>query len=326
MIWKQLLRWTALGTLAVGGSGFGYLYWREPLVAPPMDVVVEINPERVARGKHLFQVLADCDGCHSPRDFSRFGAPVIASRRGSGTIFPKELGLPGMVAPRNITQDKETGIGAWTDGEMIRAIREGISRDGTALFNLMPYGNFRRMSDEDVFALVAYLRTLPPVRNQVPRSKLDFPVNLLMKSAPQPAGSVPPLRTIDPVARGEYLVNLALCANCHTRGLEQGAPEPGMRLAGGVEFRTPGGVAVSANITPHPETGIGRWTEQNFIDKFRQYQFYLENGSPKIGPENFTMMPWLGFTRMADEELKAIFAYLKSQPPVEHPVETHPVD
>ena len=116
---------------------------------------------------------------------------MVEAGRGKGWIFPVELGLPGAVTAPNITPDRETGIGAWTDGEKIRAIREGISRDGRVLFPMMPYPNFRMMSDEDVYAIVAYMNTLPAVRNPLPVTKIDFPVSLMIKSVPQPAGIGP---------------------------------------------------------------------------------------------------------------------------------------
>src|SRR5438270_7243563 len=144
-IWKIL----GLGVAAIvclGVAGASYLLVKKPAVAPPMSIKVAMTPERIARGKYIF-TLSDCDGCHSARDFSRFDGPVIESRRGEGFEFPKDMGLPGRVASRNITTDAETGIGAWTDGEKIRAIREGISRDGTPLFPMMPYEGYRRMSD-----------------------------------------------------------------------------------------------------------------------------------------------------------------------------------
>ena len=312
----------AVAMVAVGG--FSYLYLRKPATAPPASVKVEITPARLARGKYLFN-LADCDGCHSQRDFSRFGGPVVESGRGRGNVFPPELGLPGVVAPRNITPDKETGIGNWTDGEKIRAIREGISRDGTPLFPMMGYERFRHMSDEDVYSLVAYMNTLAPVRNPVPRSRIDFPVSLLMKSAPQPAGHVPEPDRSNKVKYGEYFATLAGCMECHTPA-KQGKPLSGMILAGGEEFRFPGGmVVVSANITPDPETGIGRWSEQDFLDRIYQYKEYAEKGSPVVGPESFTLMPWLAFAQLEPDDLKAIYAFLRTQKPVYHAVDSHPL-
>jgi hypothetical protein len=129
------------------------------VVATPSYVFIARTPERLARGKYIF-MLADCEGCHSQRDFSLFGGPTVPGRVGAGSVFPKEMGLPGLVAAPNITPDVETGIGAWTDAEKIRAIREGIDRDGRPLFPMMPYERYRNMSDDDVHALVAYLDSL----------------------------------------------------------------------------------------------------------------------------------------------------------------------
>ena len=104
---------------AIGGGGFAYLSLRSPNLLPPESIQVRMTPENIARGEYLFTVLADCDGCHSERDLSKFSAPVIARGRGRGWQFPKEIGLPGDVVARNITPDVETGIGTWTDGEKI---------------------------------------------------------------------------------------------------------------------------------------------------------------------------------------------------------------
>jgi mono/diheme cytochrome c family protein len=322
-MWKRRVSTLFGALIAIAGSGFGYLYWREPSIAPPSDVKVAMTRERVARGKYIFEIAADCDGCHSLRDFSHFGGPVTESGRGQGQVFPPEIGLPGKVTASNITPDKETGIGNWTDGEKIRAIREGISRDGHALFPMMPYANYRHMSDEDVYSLVAYLNSLPPVKNPLPKTDIQFPVSLLIKSVPQPADSVPEPDRSDKIKYGEYLVTIAGCTGCHTPS-DKGKPLKGMRLAGGEVFRLAGAVVVSANITPDPETGIGRWSEQDFLDKFYQYREYAEKCSPEIGPESFTLMPWLAFSQRPPEELSAIFAYLKAQPAVYHSVETHP--
>jgi mono/diheme cytochrome c family protein len=322
-MWKKIFAAVAIALVAAVSMGFGYLYLRQPAVAPPLSTKVEMTPERIERGNYIFQYVADCDGCHSERDFGRFGGPVAASGRGKGLVFPPEMGLPGRVAAPNITPDRETGLGEWSDGEKIRAIREGIGREGQALFPMMPYTYYRQMSDEDVYSVVAYMNTLPPVRNAVPRTSIDFPVSLLIKSAPQPAGSVASPNREDRMKYGEYLVTMGGCLECHTKS-EKGEPVPGMRLAGGREFRMPAGVVVSANITPDADTGIGKWSEQQFLDKFYQYKDYAAKGSPKVGPEGFTLMPWLGLSQLSPAELGAIFTYLKSQTPVHNAVETHP--
>ncbi len=318
----SILALAAGAVLCVGAAGAGYLLVRKPAAAPPMNVKVAMTPERIARGKYVY-TLGDCDGCHSLRDFTHFDGPVIEGHRGEGFEFPREMGLPGRIASRNITPDVETGIGGWTDGEKIRAIREGISRDGTMLFPMMPYQRFRNMSDEDVMSLVAYLNTLPPVKHKVDRSEVAFPVSVLMKDAPRPAGHVPPANPSDRAKYGEYLVNIASCVECHTQS-EQGKPKPGMAFAGGERFQLPGLTVVSANITPDQQTGIGRWSEQDFLDKFHQYRDYAERGSPVSSPENFTIMPWLNFTQLEADDLRAIYGFLRAQKPVYHAVDSHP--
>jgi len=322
-MWKKVLLITILLVVAGVSLLFGYLHMRQPATAPPLDIKIEMTPARIERGRYLFQFVSDCDGCHSERDLGRFGGPVVAAGRGKGFVFPAEMDLPGVVVASNITPDRETGIGDWTDGEKIRAIREGIGRDGRTLFPMMPYTYYRQMSDEDVFAVVAYMNTLTPVRNILPKTEINFPVSLLIKSAPQPAGSVPPPNRQDKLKYGEYLVTIGGCIECHSKR-ERGDLVPGMRLAGGMEFRTPFGVVISANITPDAETGLGRWTEKQFLDKFYEYKEYAEKGSPQVGPEGFTLMPWLGFSQLSTDELGAIFTYLKSQPAVRNAVETHP--
>lgn len=320
---KKVLTYGLSTILAIAVLGFGYLYFRSPEMVAPSSIKVEITETRLARGKYLFHTIAACGDCHSERDFTRFGGPVVEGREGVGSVFPPELGFPGTIVAPNITPDSETGIGQWSDGEKIRAIREGVSRNGEALFPLMPYQDFRHMSDEDVCSLVAYLNTLKPVKNKLPRSKIDFPVSILIKSAPKPAGDVPPVDRSNQLKYGEYLVTLGGCRACHTP-TEKGEPVPGKLLAGGEVFSAPVGTVVSANITPDPDTGIGKWSEQDFINKFYQYRRYVQSGSPKVGPEGFTLMPWLPLCQLPEEDLKAIFAFLKTQKPVYNPVETHP--
>lgn len=307
-----MLGWVAAALIAIAGGTATYLYARKPAMVPATDLRIERTPARLARGEYLYR-LADCDGCHSERDYGRFGGPVAAGGKAAGQVFTKELGVPGTVVAPNLTPDTETGIGTWTDGEKVRAIRDGVDKDGRTLFPMMPYEAFRKMSDEDVYSLVAYLDTLPPVKRSHPATQLDFPVGLFIKSAPKPAGSVAHPDLSDQTRRGAYLANIAGCHGCHTAS-----------LGGGEKFQGPGTVVVSANISADPATGIGRWSEQDFVNKFAQYREYAEHGSPKTGPEGFTLMPWLNFCELPEEDLRAIYAYLRSLPPVHQAVETHP--
>lgn len=322
-MWKKILLFGSLGLVSVIGAGFGYLSLRSPNHLPAESIQVPMTPENIARGEYLFTVVADCDGCHSERNLSKFTAPAVARGRGRGWQFPKELGLPGDVVAPNITPDVETGIGAWTDGEKIRAIREGISRDGRPLFPMMPYQGFAKMSDSDVQALVAYMNTLPAVRNPLPRTRLNFPVNYLITGAPAPSRNVAAPDKSNKLAWGQYLVTVAGCGGCHTP-MEKGDPIPGKAFAGGEPFVIANYKAVSANITPDNDTGIGKMSEAEFIERFHQYKKYIQDGPPPVTPENFTIMPWLNFAKLPAEDLGAIYAYLRTVPPVNHSVETHP--
>jgi len=323
-MWKKLL-FIVLALVLIAAGGIAYLALRRPAQVPASAIRVSLSPERIARGQYLFQYLCDCDGCHSQRDFTRVDAPTVPSGRGRGNILSSVLaGLPGAVVAPNITPDPETGIGLWTDGEKIRAIREGVSRDGRALFPMMPYTGYRRLSDEDVQSLVAYLDSLAPIKNALPRTKLDFPVNLLIKSAPQPVGAVPPPDRANPVRYGEYLVAVAGCADCHTP-MERGQPIAGMAFAGGQTFTSTFGSVVTANITPDLETGIGKWSQDFFLKKFYDYKEYAASGPPPSpGPQAFTLMPWLAMSQLLPEDLEAMYAWLRTLKPVHHPVETHP--
>ncbi len=313
---RKTLKFTGAGLgLAVGGAA-AFFYLVNPSVARPSDIKVDMSPARIARGKYIF-ALADCDGCHSLRDFTRFAGPVVEHGRGQGFIFPPEPRFPGVIAAANITPDKETGIGNWTDGEKIRAIREGIGRGGRVLFPMMGYPRFRNMSDEDVQSLVAYLNTLEPVRNVVPRTSVNFPLNVLVRTVPKPAGHVPQPDRSNPLKYGEYLAGISGCADCHTG-------EGGEPFAGGQEFKFPGLQVVSANITPDPDTGIGAWTEETFVSRFVTKRAYLEHGSPKADPSQFTVMPWLSLAELEPGDLKAIYAYLRTRAAVYNKIDKHP--
>lgn len=303
---------------------FLYLLIRRPSSAPPSKVKVSMAPERVERGQYLFNSLLDCDGCHSERDFTRLGGPVVAGKVGQGGIMQLE-GLPGQLSAPNITPDKETGIGNWTDGEKIRAIREGISKDGHMLFPLMPYPGYKFMSDYDVQCLVAYMNTLPPIRNYVPRSNVSFFVGLMVKGVPAPVATrgVPAVDPYGGEIWGEYLVAIAGCEECHTQQ-KWGQADAAMRFAGGRLFATPQGSVVSSNITPDKDTGIGKWDFIRFRDRMYSYKEYKDTGYPKVGPERFTIMPWIAYQNLTQHDLEAMFIYLRSRRAISNFVVPHP--
>ena len=322
MIKKMILISVAF-VVFLAAAAIAFLAVRGPNSVPPSSVKIEMTEARLARGKYLYENLMHCNGCHGQNDYTRFAAPVIPGRGGAGFVFPKELGLPGAIAARNITPDKETGIGTWTDGEKLRAVREGISKDGRVLFPMMPYTEYKKLSDEDAYSLVAYMNSMPAVNNVVPPTSIDFPVNLMIKSLPQPAGSVPEPNRMEKVKYGQYLVTLGGCKGCHTQE-ERGRPVAGKEFAGGRMFNLGFARVVSANITRDDQSGLGRWTEQQFIEKFAQYRDYAAKGSPKVGPEDLTLMAWLNFSQLADEDLGAIYTYLRTQPAIYNAVDSHP--
>jgi len=187
----------AVALVAIAGAAI-FLGLKKPNMRPAAEMRIEATPERIERGRYLARNVSDCLGCHSELDPTKFGMPVKPGTEGSGGfVFTKAEGVPGRVAARNITPDAATGIGNWSDGEIVRAIREGVRHDGTPLFPMMPYPDYKSMSDDDVQAIVAYLRTLPARQHSVPERKLDFPVSLLVKFMPHPVDGIMPPPPVD---------------------------------------------------------------------------------------------------------------------------------
>ncbi|HKR23236.1 MAG TPA: hypothetical protein VJS17_11605, partial [Pyrinomonadaceae bacterium] len=221
-----------------------------------------------------------------------------------------KYGMPWLVAP-NITPDVETGAGAWTDEQFARAIREGVGHDGRKLFPIMPYKHFRAMSDEDLASVVVYLRTIEPVRNVLPKTKVPEPLKNALPEHQPIDGPVSAPDTSDAVAHGKYLVALGSCASCHTP-VKDGLPMSHLEFAGGMSFKGPWGDVNSANITPDA-SGISYYDEALFIKTLRTGHV----GSRKLS----SIMPWGYFRNMTDDDLKSIFAYLRTLRPVQHRVD-----
>lgn len=319
MVWR-ILKWLVLVLVVTVGGGLAFLTMRSPDMRPAPSIKVESTPERLARGKYLFAVDG-CISCHSVTDDTRFGFPVAAGGLGKGKPFPE---LPGTIAAPNLTSDPETGAARFTDGQLIRAIREGIGHDNRVLFPMMPYSEYRELSDEDVQSLVAYIRTLPPIRNSQPPNKVMFPVNLFIKSMPKKVESVPPTDRSDPKAYGKYLTKVNGCYFCHTP-FENNQSVESKAFSGGHVFELAKDArVVTANLTPDQETGLGKWTDAEFIAKFAEYKDYAANGPPKIDLQHNTVMPWLELSQTPEEDLKAIFAYLRTVPAISNAVVIHP--
>ncbi|HMK23549.1 MAG TPA: c-type cytochrome [Terriglobales bacterium] len=263
----------------------------------------EATPERLTRGRYLTQGLLGCETCHTPRDWTKHGAPPLPGKELAGQRFELS-GFPGHLVAPNLTPDRETGAGTWTDDQIARAIREGIKHDDTTLFPMMPYMVYREMSDEDLASVVVYLRSVPAVRNPLPPIQVNFPVNLLVRGVPRPVTQpVSGPQSTDPVVRGKYLATLG--CGCHDANDK-------LPYGGGEKFVGPWGDVTSANITPDP-SGISYYTEPTFITALR---------TGYVGARELkSIMPFGEFQYLSDDDLKAIFEYLKTLKPVRHRVD-----
>jgi len=286
--------------------------WR-PFVGPDAraltDHKFEPTPQRLERGKYL---AGGCRYCHSPHDWTAPGAPVLAGMDFAGEQEPYG-DLPGRIVAPNLTPDKETGAGTWTDDMLARAIREGIGHDGRALFPLMPYQNFRELSDQDVASLVVYLRSVPPVHHELPPTDIIFPVKYLIRSLPRPLSSpVPEINPqTDPQRYADHVTRIAGCADCHTPA-DRGEEVKGMAFAGGMPLIGPWGRPAAANITPD-ETGIKSYNEDAFAQAVR--------AGTVNGQALSVAMPSQAYSDLTDSDVNAIFSYLRTVPPVKHIVD-----
>ena len=310
-----VLAYVALGLVSVLVVGISLTIGWRPFIGPRARPLTgrkfDATPERLARGKYLVEAVGGCMVCHSPREWTKHDAPIVSGMEGAGQFIDLK-GLPGRVYANNLTPDPEAGIGNWSDDALARGIREGIGHDGRALFPMMPYQLFSQLSDEDLSSIIVFLRSLAPVHHPMPRTEINFPVNYLIRSVPKPITQpVPSPDLSDPVKRGRYLATIAGCSDCHTPQ-RQGRPLPGLRYGGGQIFEGPWGRVASANLTPDP-SGISYYDKKMFVEVIRTGYVKARVISP--------IMPWPDYRKMTDEDLKALFAYLQTLPPVRHHVD-----
>jgi cytochrome c553 len=309
-----------LGALILAGVAAHrvMVYGKGLWCATQMDLKVEVTPERVARGKYLFHHVSQCTFCHSQRDFTRYGGPPIEGTIAVGSRHPNPEGGKWLWVP-NLTSHPEDGLGKWTDGEIVRAIREGVNRDGRMIAFMFVEPTLSVLADEDVYAIVAYLRSLPPVKSNKPQMESipwrDYWDNYVM-FWPNPVATVNATDHKDTRLWGQHLSLMAGCEPCH-------APD----YAGGRSLFDPSTndlVVHPANLTPHPTTGIGEITEEQFLGKFRAHA--LPDGALAVPPPSpgtplltpNTSMMWPSMAGMSDEDLKAIYTFLRSLEPVDH--------
>jgi len=266
----------------------------------------------VERGAYLVTTIGSCGNCHSPRDAG--GHIVPGTELSGGFAFEDDVGH--VVGP-NITPDLGTGIGTWTEAQIVTAMRDGRRPDGTLIGPPMPISVYRHLSDTDVTAIAAYLRSLKPVRHTVARTQYKIPL---------PPSYGPPVTHVDEPVRGEtvayggYLANFGHCVLCHT------APGGGQpfdmtkAFAGGRDLPdaskpnpgTPGAVVISRNITSDPVQGIGTWTDA-------QVKHAIVAGVRPDGTKLVRTMPFDWYARMTPADLNAVVLFLRTVPPVKTP-------
>jgi mono/diheme cytochrome c family protein len=313
---KKILKWTGLILLfiIVGLSVIVLLNQNKKFDAPYPAIKASTDSAVLARGKYLVYGPAHCADCHS-----KPGTEELVNK-GQEVDLPggRDFALPiGHIYPKNITPDKETGIGNLSDETIARSLRYGVGHDGRAIFDFMPFYN---ISDADLTAIISYIRTIKPVKNAIPKNDMN-PLGMVIKAFMlKPVGPTgTPPKSVQPdttVEYGRYMaMSVANCVGCHTmRDLKTGAfiGEP---FAGGFKMESVVDPehyeCESPNLTPDKETGrIYGWTEEMFVKRIRQGKVI------KHSP-----MPWGPFSRMSDLELKAIYKFLQTVTPVHNKIE-----
>lgn len=278
------------------------------------DLRVDPTSARVARGEYLVNGPAACGACHNGRENGDPLSPNVTSLLGGGMVLQE--GDKIRVYTPNITPDQETGLGAWTDDEILRTIRDGVRRDGTVLFPIMPYNSYGHLSDEDAMAIVAYLRSVPAAKPATAAFPYEAPGMLKMivskgGTLHEPATDVAPVSSSDQVKYGEYLAHVGHCGDCHSRTARgpRDMDDPKWMAGSDVPFETAAGVVWAPNLTPDEATGLGKYSAE-------QIKTALVRGTRLDGE---MMMPPMSLfqphlANMTDADLDALVAYLKSLP------------
>ncbi|MBX7096097.1 MAG: cytochrome c [Myxococcaceae bacterium] len=285
-------------------------------IRPTSEEKFEATPERLERGRYVVESLAGCGACHTPRPDGNLTAAEDGERAlGGGNLLQDG---PITVYIPNLTNDAETGLGGWTDDQVARAIRDGITKDEKVLFPVMPYTSYQLMSDEDVKAVVAYLRSLPPQKPVLPRRENELPFFLKRvvnagATLHAPAVNVAAPAAGDAVARGKYVAHLGHCTECHNFG-GKGARDESDRYMAGSDgaFEVKGvGKVWAPNLTSDPETGIARYSDD-------QLKAVLRTGKRLDGkllaPPMSLMVPH--FATMTEQDASDLVAWLRTLPPV----------
>jgi mono/diheme cytochrome c family protein len=310
--WPRILGIIAAAVVLILIGIVLYIVWFLPSV-PVKEVTVVSSPERIERGKYLASHVMVCIDCHSTRDWSKFSGPMVPGTEGKGgEIFDQKMGFPGHFMSPNITP---FNLKDWTDAEIYRAITSGISKGGRPMFPIMPYPAYGTLDTEDIYSIIAYIRSLSPIEYTATRSNPTFPMNVILHLIPKKAEpqAMPPAS--DTLGYGEYLVRASGCIECHTPA-EHGQIVKAFAFSGGREFQMPdGSMLISSNITSDEETGIGKWTKEAFIFRFKTYDLSSFNPPVIHKGDLQSIMPWTMYAGMDTTDLTAMYKYLHSLKP-----------
>jgi mono/diheme cytochrome c family protein len=298
----------AIVVAAAGAAAALELRWRRTFTAPYPAIAASTDPAVIAEGEYLVYSAAACAYCHVPREaWATLDRGVRLPLTGHHLFRLRPF---GDLYSANLTPDPGTGIGRRSDAELARVLRYGVRADGRAAFPMMEYHD---LSDQDVTAVIAYLRSRPAVAHAVPEHRFTWVGKAIMGFALTPTGpaTAPPRSSPSgpSPARGAYLAHtVSLCASCHTDRGDDGALV-GPPFGGGQRMDVAASsthVFVTPNLTPDALTSpIGVWSEAEFLRRF------------KHGPTvEGTPMPWGAYARMRDDDLRSLYRYLRSLPPV----------
>lgn len=271
---------------------------------PPVPSGVVTDP---ARGEYLVRNVGVCGGCHAAGEGKPDG-PL------SGGHEFRDWRV-GVARASNLTNDDETGLGTWTEAEIVRALRSGVRKDGRLLAPVMPYAFFNAMSDADAFAIARYLKSQAPVKNPVRQDfNLAFRIGRVLLLHPAPARTVAEVPRAATAEYGGYLSqHVGLCAECHTPRAGIKAEADLRRLFAGSAHPPKGFPANPSNLTPDAATGIGNWSEEAFVQTIR-------TGVNPKGEHLHPFMPWHQNGRMTDDDLRAIDRFLRTVPAIRNEV------
>jgi mono/diheme cytochrome c family protein len=262
-------------------------------------VLAQGQPGSVERGRYLVEGIMACGNCHIPRGPQ--GQPLLAQGLSGGMVIEEP---PFKAVASNITPDVATGIGRWSDAQLGKAIREGLRPDGSLIGPPMPSPNYRHLSDDDLKAVIAYLRAQPAVNHAVPKSEYRMP---LPPAYGPPLTSVQAPKRTDTVAYGRYLAEAGHCMECHTPRNAQGMLEMDKVGAGGQSFNGPWGTSVARNLTAHT-SGLKNWSDAQIARAIREG--VDRDGKPYKPPMAFGF-----YQRLNAEDMTALVAYLRALPP-----------